>query len=169
MYDRPDAISPFGSWEAAFAFLAPLASDERLVVVLDEFTYLVESSPSLPSVLQRLWDARLRHTHIMLIVCGSYVGLIEQHVLGYRAPLYGRRTGKWQVQPLDGECKWALRPVGTNILDDLRARSAHIQSLVGARRVHYALFARAGFTAEMVERAEAEGIILVGLSDLVDM
>lgn len=69
---------------------------------------------------------------------------------------------------LDGECKWALRPVGTNILEDLRARSAHIQSLVGARRVHYALFARAGFTAEMVERAEAEGIILVGLPDLAD-
>lgn len=31
---------------------------------------------------------------------GSSVGMMESEVLGYRAPLYGRRTGQWKVQPL---------------------------------------------------------------------
>jgi AAA+ ATPase superfamily predicted ATPase len=36
----------------------------------------------------------------MLVLCGSYVGLMEKHVLGYEAPLYGRRTAQWHLQPL---------------------------------------------------------------------
>lgn len=100
VYDRPDAISPFSSWDAAFEFLLPLATEERLVVVLDEFTYLIDANPAVPSILQRLWDARLRETQLMLILCGSYVGMMEQHVLAYRAPLYGRRTAQWHLQPL---------------------------------------------------------------------
>jgi len=120
VYGRADAISPFGSWEAAFSFLAPLAADERLIVVLDEFTYLVAGAPSLPSVLQRLWDAQLRHTRMMLVLCGSYVGMMERHVLGYRAPLYGRRTGQWQVQPLEfRDARHFLQAFG--LVDQVRA------------------------------------------------
>jgi len=99
-YDRFDAITPFSSWDAAFEFLVPLAAEERLVVVLDEFTYLIDANPAVPSILQRLWDTRLRETQLMLILCGSYVGMMEQHVLAYRAPLYGRRTAQWHLQPL---------------------------------------------------------------------
>ncbi|HIQ06131.1 MAG TPA: ATP-binding protein, partial [Anaerolineae bacterium] len=99
-YDRPDAISAFSSWDAAFEFLSPLAAEERLVVVLDEFTYLIEANSAIPSILQRLWDTHLRETQLMLILCGSYVGMMEQHVLAYRAPLYGRRTAQWHLQPL---------------------------------------------------------------------
>ena len=100
-YGRPDAISPFASWDAAFEFLVPYAREKRLVVVLDEFTYLIEINKAIPSILQRLWDTRLKNTRLMLILCGSYVGMMEQHVLGYRAPLYGRRTGQWKLMPLD--------------------------------------------------------------------
>lgn len=99
-YGRPDAIAPFPSWDAAFEFLVPLAAEERLVVVLDEFTYLIGANPALPSILQRLWDTRLRETRLMLVLCGSYVGIMEQHVLAYRAPLYGRRTAQWHLRPL---------------------------------------------------------------------
>lgn len=99
-YGRSDAIAPFLSWDAAFEFLVPLAAEERLVVVLDEFTYLIDANSAVPSVLQRLWDTHLRKTRLMLILCGSYVGMMEQHVLAYRAPLYGRRTAQWHLQPL---------------------------------------------------------------------
>lgn len=99
-YGRPDAIGPFPSWDVALDFVARLAETERLVLVLDEFTYLIGANPAVPSILQRMWDTRLRDTQLMLVVCGSYAGTMEQHVLGYRAPLYGRRTAQWQLEPL---------------------------------------------------------------------
>ncbi len=98
-HGRADALGPFPSWDAALQFLAALAADERLVVVLDEFTYLIGANPAFPSILQRLWDSALRQTRLMLVLCGSYVGMMERHALSYRSPLYGRRTAQWQLQP----------------------------------------------------------------------
>jgi len=101
LFDASDAISPFATWDAAFEFLAKQAAQTRMIVVIDEFTYLIDANDAIPSTLQRLWDTTLRHTQLMLILCGSYVGMMEQHVLAYRSPLYGRRTGQWRLQPLD--------------------------------------------------------------------
>jgi AAA+ ATPase superfamily predicted ATPase len=84
----------YGSWEDLFNVLARLAQTERLVVVLDEFPYLVAAYPPLASVLQRVWDHVLSKSRVMLILCGSYIGMMEETVLGYRAPLYGRRTAQ---------------------------------------------------------------------------
>jgi uncharacterized protein len=95
----PNLLAPFASWEAAFNFLAR-QTRERLVVVLDEFTYLIDVNGALPSTFQKLWDTQLQGTRLMLVLCGSYVGMMEQEVLAYRSPLYGRRTGQWRLQPL---------------------------------------------------------------------
>jgi AAA+ ATPase superfamily predicted ATPase len=89
----------FPSWEAAFKSLADLPG--RPVVVLDEFTYLMSGNKAIPSILQKVWDERLKNTRIMLILCGSYIGMMETEILGYQAPLYGRRTGSRLLQPLD--------------------------------------------------------------------
>ena len=37
----------------------------------------------------------------MLVLCGSYIGMMETEVLGYRAPLYGRRTASTLLTALD--------------------------------------------------------------------
>ncbi len=95
----PNLLAPFASWKAAFNFLTS-QTQERLVVVLDEFTYLIDVNDALPSTFQKLWDTQLQGTRLMLILCGSYVGMMEQEVLAYRSPLYGRRTGQWRLQPL---------------------------------------------------------------------
>jgi len=34
-----------------------------------------------------------------LILCGSSIGMMETDVLGYKSPLYGRRTGQWKLEP----------------------------------------------------------------------
>lgn len=94
------ASAVYPSWEDIFLLLAQHAQAERLVVVLDEFTYLVDAHPPLASTLQRLWDSHLARGKLMLILCGSYVGMMEEAVLGYRAPLYGRRTGQYLLEPL---------------------------------------------------------------------
>ncbi|KIR03037.1 archaeal ATPase, fused to C-terminal DUF234 domain protein [Lachnospiraceae bacterium TWA4] len=39
----------------------------------------------------------------MLILCGSSMSYMEDHVLAYRAPLYGRRTAQMKVLPFDFE------------------------------------------------------------------
>ncbi len=90
----------YQSWDDLFLAVANYAQTEPLLMVLDEFTYLVAAHPPLASILQRLWDSRLRHTRLMLVLCGSYIGMMEEAVLGYRAPLYGRRTGQYLLEPL---------------------------------------------------------------------
>jgi len=89
----------FPSWEAAFRALADLPG--RPVVVLDEFTYLISGNKAILSILQKVWDERLQNSQVMIVLCGSYIGMMETEVLGYQAPLYGRRTGSVLLQALD--------------------------------------------------------------------
>lgn len=89
----------FPSWESAFQALADLPG--RPVVVLDEFTYLLSGNRAIPSILQKVWDEKLQDHPLLLILCGSYIGMMETEVLGYRAPLYGRRAGNLLLQPLE--------------------------------------------------------------------
>lgn len=93
-----DAV--FSSWEALFQALGHAAQKERLLVVLDEFPYMVAAYPPLASILQKSWDQTLKNSQIMLILCGSYIGMMEETVLGYHAPLYGRRTAQYLLEPL---------------------------------------------------------------------
>lgn len=90
----------FATWDQAFKALARQAMDERLIVVLDEFTYLLQTDAAFPSILERLWDESLQHTKLIVVLSGSYIGIMEREVLAYQAPLYGRRTGQWHLQPL---------------------------------------------------------------------
>jgi len=93
----PDGFT-FPSWESALRALAELPG--RPIVVLDEFTYLISSNKAIPSILQKVWDERLSEANLMLVLCGSYIGIMEREVLGYQAPLYGRRTGSHLLLPL---------------------------------------------------------------------
>lgn len=91
----------YNTWDDLLNTLAKQAQTERLVVVIDEFPYLVASDPSLTSILQRTWDRTLKNTQIMLVLNGSYIGMMEETVLGYKAPLYGRRTAQYLLEPLE--------------------------------------------------------------------
>lgn len=95
------ALAPFRSWEALFLFLAEWAAKRSRLVVLDEFPYMLQAAPALASKLQKAWDATLGKTALHLVLCGSYVSVMEQEVLGVRSPLYGRRTGQMRVKPMD--------------------------------------------------------------------
>lgn len=71
------------SWNDAFARLVQL---DVPAVVLDEFPYLVESDPSLPSVVQRYLDDGRGPA---LILSGSAMSTMAD-LLAARAPLFGR-------------------------------------------------------------------------------
>ena len=93
----------FPDWEAALEHLAGLSETVTapLLVILDEFTYLIRHEPALVSVLQKMWDLRLsRLPNLRLVLTGSMVGMMERDVLSYQAPLYGRATFMLKLRPL---------------------------------------------------------------------
>ncbi|VVB86688.1 Archaea bacterial proteins of uncharacterised function [uncultured archaeon] len=73
---------------------------EKLVVVLDEFSYLVEKDDSVPSLFQAVIDEVLKDKIMMLIICGSSISMMES-LLGYKNPLYGRKTGHMKLDFLN--------------------------------------------------------------------
>lgn len=90
----------FNDWESALVYFAQKATEEPLVVVLDEFQYLCEDNTALPSLIQRFWDLHGKNSNLFLILCGSHVSFMEHEVLAERSPLFGRRTGQLKLQPL---------------------------------------------------------------------
>ena len=108
--DAADAAAGFvyETWERAFQAVAEATRERRLALVIDELPYAVGASADLPSVLQKVWDERLETGQLMLILCGSHIGMMERDVLAYGAPLYGRRTAQLRLGPLP---LTALRPL----------------------------------------------------------
>lgn len=101
--------SPLQNWDSIFNYLAEKAKS-RLIVIFDEFPFIIERFPEIVSVLQDKWDSALKGTKLMLILSGSSISMMERHALSYKSPLYGRRTGQWQVDKLDAGCLKAFFP-----------------------------------------------------------
>jgi AAA+ ATPase superfamily predicted ATPase len=98
-----EALPPgytFPDWSVALDFVTARAGPERLLVVLDEFPYLADSTPGLESIVQRWWDQRGRASSVMLVLCGSAVAYMQQ-IGGAAAPLHQRATAALHVAPLD--------------------------------------------------------------------
>lgn len=90
----------FPDWSTALDFVSSALTDQRVVVVLDEFPYLAVSTPGLESIIQRWWDHRGRTSNVMLVLCGSAVAYMRQ-ISGAAAPLHQRATAAIHVASLD--------------------------------------------------------------------
>lgn len=90
----------FSDWLDLFRLIAEYRPDEKKVLVIDEFPYLVKSNQAFPSILQNAWDEILKDSNVMLILCGSLIGMMQKHALSYDSPLYGRRTAQIRLAPL---------------------------------------------------------------------
>ena len=96
-------IEPSESWEDTFKEILMKIRKKisaKFIFVIDEFSYWVERDKSILQTFQILWDEILSRFNIMLILMGSTVSLMVSDVLGYKSPLYGRRTGQWKLEPL---------------------------------------------------------------------
>lgn len=93
--------SEFPSFQTALDFVFQKSLRERIVLVIDEYPYVAKSSNSLASTLQLLIDRYKDQSKLFLILCGSSMSYMEDHVLAYKAPLYGRRTAQIKVQPFE--------------------------------------------------------------------
>ncbi len=93
-------VNGFSKWQMLFEYLKEHVK-QRLVFVIDEFPYLAENNKAISSIFQAGWDEFLKETPVYLILCGSSIAMMEQEVLRYKAPLYGRRTGQILVKPFN--------------------------------------------------------------------
>ncbi|MDR0309467.1 MAG: ATP-binding protein [Candidatus Methanoplasma sp.] len=100
-YPELSFLGDFRSWEASLDFIVKQADGEKLIIYIDEYPYLAKAYPPISSQLQRYIDLVLLKTNIMLILCGSSMSFMENQVLGYQSPLYGRRTAQYRIKPLD--------------------------------------------------------------------
>ena len=101
VYPELSSFGCFPTWESAFAYIANQSKGERLVVEIDEYPYLAKAHPAISSEIQRCVDNVLQASSIMLVLCGSSMSFMENQVLGYQSPLYGRRTSQYRIMPLD--------------------------------------------------------------------
>ena len=90
----------FTDWLDLFEVIADYKPEEKKVLVIDEFPYLVKTNPAFPSILQNAWDEILKGSNVMLILSGSLIGMMQKHALSYDSPLYGRRTAQMRLAPL---------------------------------------------------------------------
>lgn len=91
---------PLRSWDLAFRYFGQkLSGQSKLILILDEFPYLVEANTALPSIIQKYWDSEWQKRKLFLILCGSSVSFMERELLSYKNPLYGRITGQLHLEP----------------------------------------------------------------------
>ena len=93
-------LSQFNDYEDLLLYIDQLAlSGERYIVAIDEFPYLAASYPAISSLLQKHIDHCWKNSNLFLILCGSSMSFMEEQVLGYKSPLYGRRTAQFKIHP----------------------------------------------------------------------
>ena len=112
-YDHPDAENypEYTSFESALEEISRLGSNERIVFVIDEYPYLAKADSSISSRLQHLIDHSWQESKLYLILCGSSMSFMQNQVLGYESPLYGRRTAQFKIEPLSYKETAVFNPV----------------------------------------------------------
>lgn len=92
----PEVADVRDDWEVILRFLAT----KDAIVVLDEFPYLVEEEPSLPSILQALFDHEFEDTATTFVLVGSSIAMMEDAALLGNSPLFGRSSLKLDIRQL---------------------------------------------------------------------
>ena len=93
------AAPVYRDYDGALSAVFDIAENERLIFVIDEFPYLAEAYRGISSLFQILIDHKKENSKLMLILCGSSMSFMENQVLGYQSPLYGRRTAQFKLLP----------------------------------------------------------------------
>jgi uncharacterized protein len=89
----------YESWDEALKHLLHIEAASGAVAVLDEVGYLIEASPSFPSLLQRALDRRPRPT-VPLLLSGSAQAVMRDLTTSGK-PLRGRAQLELVLRPFD--------------------------------------------------------------------
>ncbi len=100
-----DLPSPIGlaDWYQAVDWLLALGRERAVPVAIDEFPYLVQATPSLPSIIQRAYAPNRPErtsSRTRLLLCGSAMSFMSRLLTG-SAPLRGRAGLEMVVSTFD--------------------------------------------------------------------
>ena len=127
------------SWEEALAQLLRLGDDRAVPIVLDEFGYLLEAAPSLPSVIASAFGPAGRGRgggRARLVLCGSAIAMMRSLTAG-EAALRGRAGLELVMLPDD------YRVAATRLPDP--------SDLAVAARVFAVIGGVVGYATDMVD------------------
>lgn len=96
---RPPRLA-FADWDELLSVVAEAARVRRIGLVLDEFPYLAQATPALPSLIQRWWDAVGSRSNLVLVLAGSQQAMM-QRLVSAEGALYGRPTRRMEIRPFD--------------------------------------------------------------------
>lgn len=91
----------FETWDEVLDFIGKKSSEERLVVVFDEFQRIAAMDQMWITRLQKMWDEGLKDKKLMLVLMGSSIGMMRKIGLGINSPLYARITARKSIEPFD--------------------------------------------------------------------
>lgn len=98
--DLLSSTAEFSDFEKLLEFIDSLAiSEKRIIIAIDEYPYLAASYPTISSMIQSHIDNCWKDSRLFFILCGSSMSFMEEQVLGYKSPLYGRRTAQFKIHP----------------------------------------------------------------------
>lgn len=90
----------FRGIEDVLRFIFKKSLEEKILLCLDEYTYLRESVNGMDSILKSLIDEYHEHSNLKLILCGSFVDTMRS-LLEVQNPLYGRIDLTMFIEPMD--------------------------------------------------------------------
>jgi len=101
--DFANSAPVFPGYKEALEAVFNLAETRRVILAIDEYPYLAQSYRGISSLLQTYIDKHKETSKLFIILCGSSLSFMENQVLGYQSPLYGRRTAQFRILPFDFE------------------------------------------------------------------
>ena len=141
----------FPSWSAAIASLFDRRTDT--LVVLDEFGYLLDAAPEVPSLIQaRLTPRSQREGRTRIVLCGSAFSQMRGLLSG-GAPLRGRAELELVIQPFDFRTAAAYWKLDGNL-----DAAFQLHALVGGTPAYLAL-TRVAPTSGNVEKWMIEHLL----------
>ena len=87
-------------YDEVFDRLNKLARTERVVIIIDDYQFLVAANKGISELICRHIDQKFSTGQLMLVICGSSEAVMESETLGYASPFHGRRTAQIKLKPL---------------------------------------------------------------------
>lgn len=91
----------FSSYKDALGAVFEIAGKRRVILAIDEYPYLAGAYRGISSLLQTFIDRYKETSKLFIILCGSSLSFMENQVLGYKSPLFGRRTAQFKILPFE--------------------------------------------------------------------
>lgn len=90
----------YPTWRTLLRLLLTYERDRPLVIVLDEFQYLMEHDEGIPSQLNAVWDREVSGRSLTVVLSGSEVSTMSS-LSRADSPLYGRLSWSHRLRAFD--------------------------------------------------------------------